>query len=207
MHEKSYGEQVREAAALQNKAYILVRRAIERGELRPPDKCEACGACPEPGKGGRRMIEAHHHEGYDKPLSVIWLCTKCHRKKTPLPEMPGAPVFGSKNGAAALTEDGALKAVGMSRNGMAQRDIARKLGVSQRSIVRLLGGHTWSHVTGLCQRAIKVGQFGGAKLTADQCAEIKRLSGTMIQAKIAARFGVHRVTVMRVINGESWVSK
>lgn len=38
-------------------------------KLRAPTKCEACGAT------GR--IEAHH-EDYDRPLDVRWLCTRCH---------------------------------------------------------------------------------------------------------------------------------
>jgi len=46
---------------------MTVRRAIERGELeRKP--CEVCGS-PD--------VEAHH-EDYDKPLEVKWLCPKDH---------------------------------------------------------------------------------------------------------------------------------
>lgn len=49
-------------------ANTVVARAIKSGELlRQP--CSVCG-CDED-------VEAHH-EDYDKPLDVIWLCTRHH---------------------------------------------------------------------------------------------------------------------------------
>ena len=54
------------------KAWTSVRLAVLRGELAKPEKCSVC-------KGTEPRIEAHH-EDYDKPLQVIWLCSPCHRK-------------------------------------------------------------------------------------------------------------------------------
>lgn len=51
------------------RAQHKVAKALRAGRLIRPSTCSACG---EPG-----LIEAHHDD-YDKPLDVIWLCTSCH---------------------------------------------------------------------------------------------------------------------------------
>jgi rubredoxin len=59
-------------------ARLTVRRAIESGRLvRPP----ICGECEKPAvrADGASAIQAHHTD-YRAPLSVQWLCPKCHRK-------------------------------------------------------------------------------------------------------------------------------
>ncbi len=45
---------------------------VRRGKVRRGTSCQECGA------GGVR-IEGHHHNGYDNPLDVQWLCRLCHR--------------------------------------------------------------------------------------------------------------------------------
>ncbi len=57
-------------------ARILVERAIRAGILRRPDKCEECGA-KAVDKNDHHKIMAHHDD-YSYPLSVRWLCPKCH---------------------------------------------------------------------------------------------------------------------------------
>lgn len=72
----------RESDSAQNK----VEKAVLRGKLTRPDRCETCG---EGGKmrDGRSRIQAHHDD-YNKPLSVRWLCQRCHhewhRHNTPI---------------------------------------------------------------------------------------------------------------------------
>lgn len=52
-----------------------VQRALEIGELfRQP--CEVCGI--EPGRDEKGQIVQAHHDDYDKPLEVRWLCRKHH---------------------------------------------------------------------------------------------------------------------------------
>lgn len=51
------------------RAHQAVRRAINRGELKVLD-CEVCGA-----------IAHAHHEDYEKPLEVIWLCARHHKER------------------------------------------------------------------------------------------------------------------------------
>ena len=50
------------------KCHNAVRRAISSGRL-VRQKCEKCSA-----------LNTHaHHEDYDKPLQVLWLCPICHK--------------------------------------------------------------------------------------------------------------------------------
>jgi len=44
--------------------------AIQRGELVRPESCSHCH------RTGCQIMG--HHEDYSKPLSVIWLCQRCH---------------------------------------------------------------------------------------------------------------------------------
>lgn len=53
------------------KVHALVGRAIKNGKINKPLNCDGCGA-----KG---RIEAHH-EDYNKPFVIKWLCMVCHGK-------------------------------------------------------------------------------------------------------------------------------
>ena len=48
--------------------------AVAAGIIDRPDHCQACGCSSE-----EHRIEAHHDD-YERPLDVIWLCTPCHRR-------------------------------------------------------------------------------------------------------------------------------
>jgi hypothetical protein len=50
-------------------AHRQLRNAVRRGELARPTSCESCG--------GTGRVHAHHDD-YDKPLDVVWLCAVCH---------------------------------------------------------------------------------------------------------------------------------
>lgn len=48
-----------------------VHRAVKCGKMTRPDTCSACGVeCKPDG----------HHDDYDKPLDVRWLCRACHKQ-------------------------------------------------------------------------------------------------------------------------------
>lgn len=51
-------------------AHRQVAAAERRGDLVRPVACERCGL------NGRPLVK--HHEDYERPLEVRWLCTRCH---------------------------------------------------------------------------------------------------------------------------------
>lgn len=55
----------------------VVQTAIAAGEIVKPDACENCGREPIRGDTGAIDIVAHHDD-YNKPRSVRWLCRRCH---------------------------------------------------------------------------------------------------------------------------------
>ena len=52
-------------------AHDIVAAAIKAGTLIRPKKCEHCLKL--------RRVQAHH-DNYDKPLDVRWLCQRCHSR-------------------------------------------------------------------------------------------------------------------------------
>ena len=56
----------------------LVEKAIKKGVLINPNKCQTCGEASI-FSDGRNGVQAHHCD-YDKPLEVDWLCQKCHHE-------------------------------------------------------------------------------------------------------------------------------
>ena len=59
-----------------DKAQNVLESAIKSGKFARRYVCEVCGDSGEM-KDGRSKIQAHHDD-YDKPLEVRWLCQKCH---------------------------------------------------------------------------------------------------------------------------------
>lgn len=55
----------------------IVENAVDKGRLEP-QPCEVCGA-DGTFKDGRREVQAHHDD-YNKPLEVRWLCQKHHHE-------------------------------------------------------------------------------------------------------------------------------
>lgn len=53
-------------------SHSLVAKHVKLGKLLRPKRCQKC-------KTDQGKMEAHH-EDYDKPLEVVWLCFKCHKK-------------------------------------------------------------------------------------------------------------------------------
>ena len=52
------------------KAHSKLRLAFERGETTKPSKCSVCNK--------KKKVEGHHDD-YNKPLEVKWVCAACHK--------------------------------------------------------------------------------------------------------------------------------
>jgi len=57
---------------LKVKVQKMLGNAVYRGKIIKPNKCERCYKVTS-----KRNIEGHH-EDYNKPFDVIWLCKQCH---------------------------------------------------------------------------------------------------------------------------------
>lgn len=60
----------------QKRAVHLVEKAIKKGIITINEKCEKCGAT-KTFSDERRGVQAHHDD-YNEPLEIRWLCQKCH---------------------------------------------------------------------------------------------------------------------------------
>ena len=58
------------------RAHDILEKAVARGHVIRPDGCSVCGATGHM-RDGRSTIQAHHDD-YNKPLDVRWLCQHCH---------------------------------------------------------------------------------------------------------------------------------
>lgn len=53
------------------RANQILRDAVAAGVIKKPKWCQRCK---------HRPVHGGHHEDYDKPLDVDWLCWRCHNK-------------------------------------------------------------------------------------------------------------------------------
>lgn len=66
---KSYTAEYRGKNPKKYKAHIMIGNALKSGKINKPIGCESCGS----------VFSVHgHHDDYDKPLDVRWLCSACH---------------------------------------------------------------------------------------------------------------------------------
>ena len=65
---------IRRLIALRWKAQSAVQVAVRKGRLRRPNCCSVCRRVPGPSVRG--IIG--HHDDYRRPLTVRWLCPRCH---------------------------------------------------------------------------------------------------------------------------------
>lgn len=68
----------RGGARADERAQKILENEIRYGRMHNPGKCEVCGN-ESRFADGRTAIQAHHDD-YNKPLSVRWLCQPCHHE-------------------------------------------------------------------------------------------------------------------------------
>lgn len=68
---KKYVKKYRQAHPGRSAIYSAVNTAIKKGQLIKPSSCSMCGTFTK--------LVAHHID-YSKPLNVIFICQRCHKK-------------------------------------------------------------------------------------------------------------------------------
>ena len=66
----AFYREYRKRNVARSKAYSKVGYALKTGKLIRPKECSKCGRKCKP--------QAHHHNGYQNPLEITWLCRDCH---------------------------------------------------------------------------------------------------------------------------------
>lgn len=61
------------------RAHNLVHRAVVAGLIVRPERCENPTCRSDGGPNKHAAIEAHHDD-YNRPFDVRWLCKSCHTK-------------------------------------------------------------------------------------------------------------------------------
>jgi len=69
--DKAYFDEYKKRFPKKCKAKNMVGNAIRDGRMRKETKCSECAS--------EYRVEAHHDD-YDFPLSVRWLCASCHKQ-------------------------------------------------------------------------------------------------------------------------------
>ena len=69
----AYNAKVKRERPEQHAARVTLRKAVRNGLVIKAAFCDACGSSKQP-------LHGHHHNGYDHPLEVIWLCVVCHAR-------------------------------------------------------------------------------------------------------------------------------
>ena len=126
----------------QEKGRRAVRTAIETGVMVVPSCCSKCGDYPGRGRDGRRLLQAHHHQGYDYPLDVTWLCVSCHRAET-----PQGICLGTSNANSRLTDTDILE-IHRCPN-IHREELARRFGISKWTITDIRSGRRWGWLRAL----------------------------------------------------------
>jgi len=60
-----------------DRAQNMCEYAVRKGVI-IPEPCEICGAFGQM-RDGKNKVQAHHDD-YNKPLEIRWLCQKCHHE-------------------------------------------------------------------------------------------------------------------------------
>lgn len=77
-YKKEYREKFKSKNLQKIKSESILNNVIRDGKIKKPNECELCHK-KIPQNACRGSLHAHH-EDYSKPLDVIWVCPKCHKK-------------------------------------------------------------------------------------------------------------------------------
>lgn len=131
-----YGKRYRAQNAHKRAAHSAVRAALLNGSLVRPNCCEDCGAA---------CVPHGHHEDYQKPLEVRWMCVPCHRRAHGVRLRAKVVARGEKVGTSKLTEVQAREIKALLANGEPHWRIAQQFAVCRSNISLIARGKSWKH--------------------------------------------------------------
>jgi hypothetical protein len=116
-------------------AYKRFNYALKVGKLKRPASCSRCG----------KKCQPHgHHQDYDLPLDVQWLCLKCHSLEHAM--------LGEDSPMAKLTTSQVVEMRLASAAGCWNGELARRFEVSPATVSLIVRGKRWAHIQeGGCQ--------------------------------------------------------
>lgn len=69
---RQIGLEIRYRKHTQSRAHRALNNAVSAGTINRPAECSLCGSQHD-------RINAHH-PAYEKPLTVVWVCSTCHKR-------------------------------------------------------------------------------------------------------------------------------
>lgn len=134
---------VSRGAASDERSRAYFRHLVRSGALVRPETCSECGTRPGPRIDGKPGRIQGHHDDYNFPEQVRWLCAKCHSRwhkhnqaipangqSIRIRSVKEDWVPGAKMGRGRLGEEEVLRLHGLHLAGAALRDLEREHGLS-----------------------------------------------------------------------------
>lgn len=118
------------------RARAILGYAVQAGKIERPDTCSKCGKVPPPMRDGRATIQGHHHNGYENPYDVVWLCVKCHNQ-----EDDAGKARGERNGWANRSDEEVREIMRLHAEGESINSLSRRLGIGRGTLWRWKYGH------------------------------------------------------------------
>lgn len=125
---------------LKHKAHTILNDALKSNKITKPLLCENCKK--------EKELQAHH-EDYNKPLEVVWLCSKCHHELHKLKRIENnlykpKKIYikkGYNNKGKSKPYKKPLfyeKAKKLRDEGLSYKEISKKIGISKSQIYKWL---------------------------------------------------------------------
>jgi superfamily II helicase len=130
----------RAANKVKKAAHNAVQQAVKSGVLVKPDDCQQCGT--------NGPLDAHHDD-YNHPLKVEWLCRSCHHSRHSEPLQSGERTYykGQEVVTSKLTEEEVKEIIAfLHPRTVGVRELAQRYKVGQSTIRLILKGVTWKHI-------------------------------------------------------------
>ena len=153
---------------------------------------------------------------YHGELNNFFCCHKCDNPACINPDHLFAGTFADNMRDMAIKERSqstkltAINILYIRSSGLSLSRLAKKFGVTKKTICNIKLGKSWQHLPGKRLKYKKPGvrgeNHGNAKLTGDQVLKIRKLynSGKYTQSRLAEIFKISRSHISKIISKKNW---